>query len=98
MDLDRFRATLSGDEPPDVVPALRALWLLAARDDWDGAHDVVNRAGGADGAWVHAHLHRVEGDLSNADFWYRRAGRERPGVPTDEEWEAIAAELLARGA
>ncbi len=77
--------------------ALRALWL-EARGDWDGAHAAAQRAGEAGdraGDWVHAYLHRVEGDASNAAYWYARAGRARPaeGVDLVAERAAILAEL-----
>lgn len=81
--------------------ALFALWL-EARGDWDGAHAAAQRAGDAGdeaGDWVHAYLHRVEGDEGNAGYWYARAGRRAPGAGTSfvAEREAIAAELLRRG-
>ena len=96
MDLAGFRASLEdAAPPPGAGPALAALWR-EANGDWDAAHELCNRGEDADGAWVHAYLHRVEGDLSNADYWYRRAGRERPTSSTAEEWEAIAGELLTR--
>ena len=96
MDLAAFRASLSGDTPPTDDLALQALWR-EANGDWDAAHDLTNQAGGGDGAWVHAYLHRVEGDLSNADYWYRRAQRSRPSCSTAAEWDALATELLERG-
>ena len=95
MDVDSFRATLLGEEPPETDLALRALWH-EAKGDWDGAHELCNQAGNADGDWVHAYLHRVEGDLSNADYWYKRAARTRPEGTTEQEWSAIASELLER--
>ena len=88
----------AGPEPSDgLSPALRALWHLA-RGEWDAAHTCAQREPGPDGAWVHAHLHRVEGDLANAGYWYRRAERPPADSPLDEEWEEIAAALLAREA
>ena len=93
MDLSVFRATLDAAEPPPCGPALQALWH-EAKGDWERAHDLTNEAPGHDGAWVHAYLHRVEGDLSNADYWYARAERSRPAGATGLEWEAIVAELL----
>ncbi|MCP3915954.1 MAG: hypothetical protein GY711_10400 [bacterium] len=95
MDLAAFRATLEGDAPTLPSLALLALWH-AAKGNWDAAHDLCNQAGSTDGDWVHAYLHRVEGDLSNADYWYRRAARARPEGTTEEEWSAIASELLER--
>ena len=96
MDLATFRKTLEGDKAPAVSLALQALWQ-EARGGWDAAHELTNQEEGPDGAWVHAYLHRVEGDLSNADYWYARAGRERPQESTAQEWDSIAKELLERG-
>jgi hypothetical protein len=73
-------------------PALRALRLLAS-GDWDGAHRLVQDEGSADAAWVHAHLHRAEGDSGNAAYWYRRAGKPMAVGDLDEERRAIEAAL-----
>ena len=90
-----------GPPPADVAPPLRALWL-DARGDWSAAHkcvDELDRPGvDADAMWVHAYLHRKEGDRENAGHWYRRAGRPVAEGPLDEEWRAIAVALLAKGA
>lgn len=96
MDLAAFRTSLDAGTPPTDDAALQALWL-EARGEWDAAHDLSNREEGRGGAWVHAYLHRVEGDLSNADYWYARAGRTRPECGTDEEWASIVTELLEQG-
>ena len=75
--------------------ALLALWW-DAKGDWKKAHEVAKDVAGTDGAWVHAYLHRKEGDVGNAAYWYRRAGR---GVATGDsrlEWEAIVREMLGR--
>ena len=93
MDLAAFRASLSGDTPPTDDLALQALWR-EANGDWDAAHDLTNQAGGGDGAWVHAYLHRKEGDASNARYWYDRCGRESCARPLQDEWNEIASELL----
>jgi hypothetical protein len=96
VQLDQLKASLGEPAPPpELAPALRALWL-EARGDWDAAHDLANEAGGRDGAWVHAYLHRKEGDLENAAYWYRRAGRTPHEGTLELEWEEIAAALLAR--
>jgi hypothetical protein len=95
VTLDEFRSTLSDPGPPDVSPPLVALWY-DARGDWERAHNVAQDVDDRDGSWVHAYLHRKEGDLGNAAYWYRRA---RYTVATDSlaaEWERIVAELLAR--
>ena len=97
MDLSAFRATLDGAEPPACRLALQALWH-AAKGDWERAHELTNDTAGQAGAWVHAYLHRVEGDLSNADYWYARANRPRPSGATEQEWDTLVAELLGRRA
>jgi hypothetical protein len=76
MTLDAFKHSLAEQNPPSgLSPALTALWWLG-KDDWNRAHELVMSAGGAECAWVHAHLHRAEGDLDNAGYWYRQARRE----------------------
>ncbi|CAJ0886660.1 hypothetical protein AMST5_03728 [freshwater sediment metagenome] len=79
--------------PPDDPP-LRALWL-DARGNWDGAHKCVDTRDDANSMWVHAYLHRKEGDVANARYWYARAGRPPQDGPLDEEWAEIATALLA---
>ena len=77
-----------------VGPALQALWW-ALRGDWNKAHECVQQhEGERDCDWVHAHLHRVEGDLGNAGYWYRRAGRPAADDAVEAEWERIASALL----
>ena len=93
--IDDFRGSVSADAPPaHLAPALQGLWWLA-KGDWDRAHKVVQgHEDNADCNWVHAHLHRQEGDLRNAGGWYGRAGKEMPGVPLQEEWEQVTKALL----
>ena len=81
------------DQPPAAAP-LQALWW-AARDDWDRAHAAAQSDPGRPAAWVHAYLHRVEGDLENARYWYGTAHRPVCITSLEDEWEAIAAALLA---
>jgi len=90
-----FRATTTAAEPPkDIGPALEALWR-AARGEWDAAHGVVQgHEGEADCDWVHAHLHRQEGDLDNARYWYRRARKPESTASLAEEWDEIATAML----
>jgi hypothetical protein len=95
MTLDEFRATLKESMPGDLAPTLAALWH-DARGDWDAAHEVAQDVHSADGAWVHAYLHRKEGDIGNAGFWYRQAGRAPATGSLQDEWAAIVLELLAR--
>jgi hypothetical protein len=96
MTLDEFRATLTASAPPPEMDGpLAALWWMG-RGDWDRAHERAQAGEDADSALVHAHLHRVEGDLSNAGYWYRRAGRPMPEDGLEHEWAALVAELLRR--
>lgn len=95
--IEAFRSSASAAAPPaDLGPALEALWWLK-RGDWDRAHKCVQgHEGEADCDWVHAHLHRQEGDLSNAQYWYRRAAKPVSGVSLQDEWSEIATAMLAR--
>ncbi|MEF8794039.1 hypothetical protein [Thiohalorhabdus sp.] len=94
MDLEAFKATLAEAEPlEEWGRPLQALWW-AAQGNWDRAHRLAQAEPGPDGAWVHAYLHRLEGDLGNASYWYRRAARPVSQAKLEKEWEAIAAELL----
>jgi hypothetical protein len=94
MTPSAFVLSLSKQRPPaECSPALQALWW-AAKDDWNAAHEIVMAHDDADCAWVHAYLHRVEGDLTNARYWYRQAGKRPATVTLDAEREAIIAALL----
>ena len=82
-------------QPPDgLSAALQALWWMA-RGDWDRAHTVAQEDASREGSWVHAHLHRVEGDEGNAGYWYARAGRPPAHHGLEAERDAIVAALLA---
>ena len=97
MRLADFKASLSGAAPaPDLVAPLAALWW-AAKGKWDDAHKIVMDEETAEAAWVHAYLHRVEGDLGNAGYWYRRANQPVAKDSLDTEWERIVSALLAGG-
>lgn len=94
MDAKRFRASTAAAGPPaGLSDALQALWW-DAKGDWSKAHERAQAQDDKIGAWVHAYLHRKEGDLSNAGYWYRQAGRKLPDATLDAEWDAIAAALL----
>ncbi len=89
-----FRASLSFTHPPaDLSPALEALWH-DGRGDWDKAHAAAQRDEGGPADWVHAYLHRKEGDADNAAYWYSRAGKPVCKSALAQEWTAIAAALL----
>jgi hypothetical protein len=94
MTPQEFERSLTNSAPPaHCAPALQALWW-AAKDGWDAAHAIVMKYDDADCAWVHAHLHRVEGDLPNARYWYRQAGKPIATTELDAEREVIIAALL----
>lgn len=89
-----FRASLSDAAPAsDLAPPLAALWW-AHKGDWDQAHKIVMNQATREAAWVHAYLHRVEGDLSNAGYWYRQAGKPAAKDSLEAEWERIVTDLL----
>jgi hypothetical protein len=94
MTPSEFKRSLSSKKPPSgLASALVALWW-AGNESWDKAHDIVMREDGKDCAWVHAYLHRVEGDRDNARYWYRQARREPATGDLASEWAAIVAVLL----
>lgn len=85
----------TGSFPDDIPPLLQSL-LLESSGDWVNAHRIAQNDPSTDGSWVHAYLHRVEGDLGNASYWYRSAGRSVPDISLGEEWEYIAMALLEK--
>jgi len=95
MTLEEFQDSLQAGEPPAELPlTLQALWW-DAKGDWTKAHECAQERDTPDHAWVHAYLHRKEGDLSNARWWYGQAERPEGIAPFHEEWNTIARELLA---
>ena len=94
MTFDDFKKSVSASTPPAVAPALIALWH-DARGEWDKAHGVAQDVDDETGAWVHAYLHRKEGDESNAAYWYRRAAKPVERGSLDAEWKQIVEALLS---
>ena len=95
MTFDDFKQSVTAATPPsNVSPALRALWH-DARGDWAAAHNVAQAIEDETGAWVHAYLHRKEGDVENAAYWYRRAKKPVATDALTVEWDRIVAALLA---
>jgi hypothetical protein len=89
-----FKASLSGAAPaPGLDAPLAGLWW-AAKGQWDAAHKIVQDESSVDAAWVHAYLHRVEGDLGNAGYWYRQAGKPVAAGPVEAEWDRVVSALL----
>jgi len=94
MTLQQFRDTLTQPSPPsDLGPALAGLWW-DAKGDWNKAHESAQTDEGPAGSWVHAYLHRKEGDTSNASYWYHRAGKPVAGGSLEQEWAEISAALV----
>ena len=94
MTLDDFIASLSQAAPPAGLSGpLQALWW-DGKGDWEQAHNVAQDIDNSTGSWIHAYLHRKEGDRSNAAYWYTRAGKSMPLSTLEEEWRDITAALL----
>ena len=94
MFFEEFRGSLSSDHPLGRMPPLLAALWWEAKGDWAKAHEIAQEIDSPDAAWVHAYLHRKEGDQGNAGYWYRRAGKPHSRSSFDEEWEGIARTLL----
>lgn len=93
MQLEQLKALSSPDK---LSKPLQALWH-DMNGNWDLAHDIAQAAGGLDGDWVHAYLHRKEGDEGNSLYWYNRADRVKPNsMSFEDEWAEIARELLKK--
>lgn len=94
MTFEEFRESLKdGNPPPGLTRSLTGLWW-DARGDWTRAHESAQQDEGRDGSWVHAYLHRKEGDHSNAAYWYGRAGQPVCRESPQTEWQQIAENLL----
>ena len=96
MTIDEFNATIKNDTPPDGISDLLAALWYDAKGDWDQSHRLAQDVSDADGSWVHAYLHRKEGDQGNAGYWYDRAGRPFCKESLQAEWEILVSELLTR--
>ena len=94
MTKDQFRAALADAKPPSQLPeTLVSLWW-DYKGDWDQAHFIAQNIPTVQGSAVHAYLHRKEGVIWNADYWYGRAGRVRPDISLEAEWEQLVDEML----
>ena len=94
MTLSDFKESIKHSNPPgEINHLLQALWY-DAKGDWEAAHDLAQKINTAAGSWIHAYLHRKEGDLGNASYWYHRANQPVCKKSLAEEWEEIAKELL----
>ena len=95
MNFDSFSALIKEESvPKELSDSLLALWY-DAKDNWEKAHSIAQQVPDPEGAWVHAYLHRVEGDLSNAEYWYKRANQPVCQDKLSEEWESITRSILS---
>jgi hypothetical protein len=89
IGIAQFKESISLDHPPSNISVyLKALWF-DAKDNWEKSHTIIQDIEDQTAAWIHAYLHRKEGDIWNADYWYQRAGKKRPAMTLQEEWEDI---------
>ncbi|MEM9720393.1 MAG: hypothetical protein AAGA10_14125 [Bacteroidota bacterium] len=94
MNYSEYMKSLTFEKvPTELSVFLQAMWL-EAKGKWEQAHSLVEHDSTQHGAWIHAYLHRVEGDKWNAGYWYRRAAKPFPSVSQKEEWAQIVTELL----
>jgi hypothetical protein len=94
MTIAEFKESLSKQSPPSGISGyLNALWH-DAKGNWEKAHQIIQDIEDKNAAWIHAYLHRKEGDIWNADYWYNRAGKKRPDVSLEQEWQSISEEFL----
>ena len=94
MTFEQFNQSLSLKDPPDGISIyLESLWF-DAKEEWDKAHSIIQDIGDTTASWIHAYLHRKEGDINNAGYWYHRAGKKTPGTSLQEEWAFIVRSLL----
>ncbi len=94
MTVEEFTTSLNLVVPPEgLSPAVQSLWL-DGKGDWKAAHEIVDDLEDAESMWVHAYLHRKEGDNFNAGYWYKKAGKLFSKAPLEIEWETILMTLL----
>ena len=94
MNFDEFLKSIDDDRPsPQLSETLTSLWW-DKKGNWNMAHSIAQKIPTVEGSAVHAYLHREEGVLWNADYWYSRAGRKRSSIPPEEEWKSLVEEML----
>lgn len=94
MNFETFQTSLQGASPPPAINAyLQSLWY-DAKGDWEQSHKLIQDLTDKTAAWIHAYLHRKEGDVWNANYWYNKAGKRMPGYSLEQEWEEIAKAVL----
>ena len=96
MSPEEFKNSLQQEHPPTgITLSLAALWY-DGKGDWDQSHTIAQDIPTNEGAWVHAYLHRKEGDQWNANYWYTRAGRSMPDLSLEKEWEEMVSWMLGK--
>jgi len=93
VTLSEFKISLRNPTAPTLTPALQSLWH-DGRGEWHKAHDIAQDINTPDGSWIHAYLHRKEGDQANAGYWYNRANRSMPMYSLEQEWEELVSVFL----
>ncbi|WP_454801761.1 hypothetical protein [Mucilaginibacter phyllosphaerae] len=92
--LTEFKQSLNLEKPDNGLPVqLKSLWY-DGKGNWHQAHAQVDQLNDTASAWVHAYLHRKEGDIWNADYWYKRAGKKRPDISLEDEWEQLVLQFI----
>jgi hypothetical protein len=93
MTTKEFSDAIDRKQIPQGNALLKALWY-DAQGDWESAHELVQNDTTTHGAWLHAYLHRKEGDISNAKYWYHRADRSFPSASLEEEFKILTTAFL----
>lgn len=94
MTYGEFIKSFSDNQPPQNLSAvLKALWY-DGKDDWESSHNIAQDIHDKNGSWIHAYLHRKEGDISNARYWYSMAGKKEPSMSLSEEWEYLVKQFI----
>lgn len=94
MTFEQFKNSIENSMPPTGISQyLESLWY-DGKGNWEKSHQVIQDIEGSEAAWIHAYLHRKEGDIWNADYWYNRAGRKRPTIPLEKEWDELVRTFL----
>jgi len=95
-NITEFKISLEKNSPDSNMSVqLRALWY-DAKGDWHTAHNQVDHLSDTFSARIHAYLHRKEGDMWNADYWYAKAGEKRPKLTLEQEWEELVLRFLSK--
>jgi hypothetical protein len=95
MTFEQYLQSLEKDHPPEISLYLDSLWY-DKKGDWDKAHQIAQDLPDKNGSWIHAYLHREEGDKWNANYWYDISGRSMPSKPLEEEWEGLVRYFIKR--